>query len=151
MESCCWRESKTLNIEITAYALLTLLSKQNDSDCLPILKWLLNQRNDQGGFEGTQDTIVGIEALAKFATKITTKENNVKIEIATNGNKYNFNVNKDNALVLQSQKVCHTDILRNKFTVYMKISFHSNRSGIHVVFFFFSVSNSWRQMQNQLA
>lgn len=117
MESCCWRESKTLNIEITAYALLTLSSKESDSDCLPILKWLLNQRNDQGGFEGTQDTIVGIEALAKFATKITAKENNVKIEMTANSNKYNFNVNKDNALVRQSQKVCHIYIVyRNEFS-----------------------------------
>lgn len=105
MKSCCWRESKTLNVEITAYALLTLLPSGHEAECLPILKWLLNQRNDQGGFEGTQDTIVGIEALASFATKITTKDNNVNIDIATSDAKFNFNVNKDNALVLQSQKV----------------------------------------------
>lgn len=103
----CFEESKTLNVEVTAYALLTLLSNvKNDSECLPILRWLLNQRNDQGGFEGTQDTVIGIEALANFAVKIATKECNVKIDVTTSNNsKFNFNVSKDNSLVLQSQKV----------------------------------------------
>lgn len=52
------------------------------------------------------DTIVGIEALADFAAKIATATNNVKIDVATSYNKYIFDVNQDNALVLQSQKVC---------------------------------------------
>lgn len=86
---------------------MTLLSSiENDSECLPIVKWLLNQRNDQGGFEGTQDTIIGIEALADFAVKIATKECNLKIDVNTsNGMKHSFDVNKGNSLVLQSQKV----------------------------------------------
>lgn len=102
-----YKESKTLNVEVTAYTLLTLLqSVENDSELLPIVKWLLNQRNDQGGFEGTQDTIVGIEALAHFAVKIANKESNVKIGVsASNDTKCSFDVNKDNSLVLQSQKV----------------------------------------------
>lgn len=101
-------------MEITSYALLTLLSSKKDSECLPILKWLLNQRNDQGGFEGTQDTIVGLEALAKFASKITSKDTKVKIELhsdstlADGKNKIHFDVNADNALILQSQKVIRT-------------------------------------------
>lgn len=101
------KESKTLNVEITAYALLTLLQNVDDeSELLPIVKWLLNQRNDQGGFEGTQDTIIGIEALAYFALKASSKENDVKIGIRTSGgNEFTFDVNKNNSLVLQSQKV----------------------------------------------
>ena len=66
----------------------------------------MTQRNDKGGFEGTQDTIVGIEALAKFAAKIATKDTDAKIAIATSNNaKYKFDVNKENVLVLQTQKV----------------------------------------------
>lgn len=107
-EGCYYKQSITLNVEITAYALLALQSMAgNDSKCLPILKWLLNQRNDQGGFEGTQDTIVGIEALASFASKIVTKGNKVDIDVSTcTGTKFGFAVNAANALVLQSQKVC---------------------------------------------
>lgn len=93
---------------MTAYALLTLLLRNsaNDSELMPILKWLLSKRNDKGGFEGTQDTILGIQALACFATKIATKENSVEITLTTsNGKQLNFGVNNENSLVLQSQKV----------------------------------------------
>lgn len=106
MEGFRYKESKTLNVETTAYVLLTLQSIGNDAECLPIVKWLLNQRNDQGGFEGTQDTIVGIEALASFATKISTKDSKLDINISTsNGTKLDFMVNAENSLVLQSQQV----------------------------------------------
>lgn len=106
MDGYCCKQSKTLNVETTAYALLTLKSIDTDSECLPILKWLLNQRNDQGGFEGTQDTILGIEALASFAAKISSKNNNVNIDVSTStGTKFDFAVNASNSLVLQSQKV----------------------------------------------
>lgn len=107
MAGYCYKESKTLNVETTAYVLLTLQSIGNDSECLPILKWLLNQRNDQGGFEGTQDTIVGIESLASFAAKISSKNNKVNIDVSTStGAKFDFDVNTANSLVLQSRKVC---------------------------------------------
>lgn len=107
IDGCCFKESKTLNVETTAYVLLTLQSIGNDSECLPVLKWLLNQRNDQGGFEGTQDTIVGIEAMASFATKISTKNNKVDINVSTsNGTQFDFTVNAENLLVLQTQQVC---------------------------------------------
>lgn len=88
--------------------MLTLLSSKKDSECLPILKWLLNQRNDQGGFEGTQDTIVGLEALANFASKIVSKGTKVKVELSPSSkdaSKFYFDVNQDNALVLQSHRV----------------------------------------------
>lgn len=92
---------------MTSYALLTLLEANQDSQCLPILKWLLNQRNNQGGFEGTQDTVVGIEALAKFASKITTKNTDVKINVQCPDQKaeQNFKINKDNLLLLQTEKL----------------------------------------------
>lgn len=102
------KESKTLNVEITSYALLAMLMAQRHSDCLPILRWLVNQRNSRGGFKGTQDTILGIEALANFAMKFSSKETNLKINVEAKGDaqeKYVIDVNQCNALVLQSQKV----------------------------------------------
>lgn len=73
------------------------------------MKWLLNQRNSQGGFEGTQDTIVGIDALARLATKIASKDNEIKIHLnasSANGNvDHQFVVNADNGLLHQSKTV----------------------------------------------
>ncbi|KAG4066172.1 hypothetical protein HA402_014472 [Bradysia odoriphaga] len=106
------RISKTISVEITAYALLTLQLNGQDLECLPIVKWLLNQRNDRGGFEGTQDTIVGIKALAFFASKTASKDSDLKIDISTpDGTNYSIVVNKDNSLALQSQ-IISSDVQR---------------------------------------
>lgn len=108
---CCYKTSTTLNVEISAYGLLTyLLAKSDPSQSLPILKWLLNQRNSNGGFNGTQDTVVGLEALAKMAADIASKDNNVSIEVETpddptTPNKHQIVINADNSLLLQSTKV----------------------------------------------
>lgn len=103
------RQSKMLNVEITAYGLLTLLLAHEETKCMPILKWLLNERNSQGGFEGTQDTIVGIDALARLATKIASENNDVKIQLnasLANGNvDHIFVANATNRLLRQSETV----------------------------------------------
>lgn len=104
---CCRKVTKSLNVEITSYALLALLTAQKDSDCLPVLKWLLSQRNDRGGFEGTQDTVVGLQALAHFASKFAVNDIDIKIGVKSredNAEKH-FAVNKENSLVLQSEKL----------------------------------------------
>ena len=73
-----------------------------DSDAVPIMKWLVGQRNDNGGFQGTQDTVVGLQALAKMALKIYVPSNNVDVSLKYNdGLETKINVNKDNAFILQ--------------------------------------------------
>lgn len=101
------KSSTTINVETTAYGLLALLTAQQDSQCLPILRWLLNQRNNQGGFEGTQDTVIGIEALAAFAAKCAVKDSEIKISAKSVEDKIekNFVVNKENSLILQSERL----------------------------------------------
>lgn len=39
---------------MTAYGLLTYLEHGLVQDALPIMKWLITQRNEQGGFASTQ-------------------------------------------------------------------------------------------------
>ena len=48
------RSGQAINIEMTAYALLTLASKSDTVNGLPILKWITEQRNPNGGFSSTQ-------------------------------------------------------------------------------------------------
>lgn len=108
-ESCCGGP-KTLNVEMTSYGLLTLLNANEDKQCLPILKWLLAQRNSDGGFVGTQDTVLGIEALAQFAEKRISSDRDISITVsASSPSNENFEhkltVNRENALLLQSQVV----------------------------------------------
>lgn len=46
--------SLSLNIEITAYCLLTYLERGLLADALSIARWLVAQRNSNGGFVSTQ-------------------------------------------------------------------------------------------------
>jgi len=97
------KESKTLNVEITAYGLLALVENQQFQEGFSYFKWLLGQRNDYGGFEGTQDTVVGLQALAKFAERISSKDNNVQIVVkSAQSNETHIGVNPQNQIILQT-------------------------------------------------
>lgn len=101
-----YSKPNSVNVEMTAYGLLAILAAGHFTDGLPVMKWLLSQRNDQGGFESTQDTVVGLQALAKFAEQISSKNNNIQI-VASYGEKAEttLKLNGANAMILQSYKV----------------------------------------------
>lgn len=44
----------SVNVEMTSYSLLTYLKKGLVEDAFPIVRWLISQQNDQGGFASTQ-------------------------------------------------------------------------------------------------
>lgn len=82
------------------------------TDALPIMKWLIEQRNEQGGFQSTQDTIVGLHALAKFAEKISSNNTNLEVAIKYDDKvKAKINVDKNNAIILQSHEVIRSKLL----------------------------------------
>lgn len=90
------------------------------AEALPYFRWLLTQRNDQGGFEGTQDTVLGLEALAKYAQRLSTKDNNVELRVKTSeAQDINISVNKDNALLLQT-----TELKPNEKSVHISATGH---------------------------
>lgn len=96
-----YTKPNSVNTEITSYGLLALLEAGLYSDALPILKWLVNQRNELGGFSSTQDTFVGLKALAKYAESTSTNYNNVQIQYKYVGGESRINVNADNGLIQQ--------------------------------------------------
>ncbi|EDS33561.1 tep3 [Culex quinquefasciatus] len=92
----------SVNVEMSSYAMLSFLEAGLDTDALPIMKWLISQRNDKGGFQSTQDTVVGLQALAKLAAKISSKNNDVTIVVSYNENQQReIKVNSENNLILQ--------------------------------------------------
>ncbi|XP_037050047.1 CD109 antigen-like [Bradysia coprophila] len=100
-------QKNSVNVEITAYALLTFIHNNQITEGLPIMKWLLSQQNENGGFQSTQDTVVGITALAKYAEKIALgQSDNVVIDVSYNSDSESaININKHNALVLQTIEI----------------------------------------------
>jgi hypothetical protein len=47
-------DSRALEIETTAYALLTLTAKGDKQKGLQVLRWLVQNRNSYGGYSSTQ-------------------------------------------------------------------------------------------------
>jgi len=70
---------KAGSIETTSYALLASvrraksqpLNEENMSRTKSIARWLISQRNENGGFQATADTIVGLQAMTEYMEWIT--------------------------------------------------------------------------------
>ena len=75
-------------MEIAAYALLTYAARglsESESAALPIFRGLTKQLTESGGFSSTQDTVIGIQALAKFAEFMAVENMDVQIGLSMNG------------------------------------------------------------------
>lgn len=49
---------RSIDVETTSYALLTYLERNLVADSLTVMKWLVRQRNAEGGFASTQVIII---------------------------------------------------------------------------------------------
>ncbi|XP_017876968.1 CD109 antigen-like isoform X2 [Ceratina calcarata] len=95
---------RPVDVEMTSYALLTYLRRNLVTDSLPVMKWLVKQRNAEGGFASTQDTVIGIQALANLGEKLAIKNNAVSITFMyEGGGQTQMNINPDNSMILQKQ------------------------------------------------
>jgi len=69
-------------IETTSYALLASvmkarhegLTEENMARNKAVARWLISQRNENGGFQATADTIVGLQAMTEYMAWITTAQ-----------------------------------------------------------------------------
>uniref|UniRef100_A0A3F2Z148 TEP1-F n=1 Tax=Anopheles minimus TaxID=112268 RepID=A0A3F2Z148_9DIPT len=107
VDSGCWYYRPcSVNVEMSAYSLLATLETSTGLEGLPIMKWLVSQRNDKGGFESTQDTVVGLQALSKMAAQLSSTEADVSVKVMVpNSQEKLLSVNKDNLLVLQKHEL----------------------------------------------
>ncbi|XP_023288117.1 CD109 antigen isoform X2 [Orussus abietinus] len=93
---------RSVDVEMTSYALLTYLRRNLITDSIPIMKWLVKQRNMEGGFASTQDTVIGIYALAKLGEKLATRSNNIAISFTYEGGEQKqLTINSGNSMILQ--------------------------------------------------
>merc|ERR1719351_371959 len=74
-------QNKARDVEMTAYNVLSLTLKNQLSEALKAIRWLATNRNSRGGFVSTQDTMVALEAISEYSLKISSEENNLKIEV----------------------------------------------------------------------
>lgn len=101
-----YKRRRNINIEITSYAILSLLDNNLTDAAWPAMKWLVNQRNDLGGFVGSQDTVIGLQALIEFAKKFPIQSTNLKVFFQYGLNaETSLSINAQNVLVQQSVEV----------------------------------------------
>ncbi|XP_053673861.1 thioester-containing protein 1 allele R1-like [Anopheles nili] len=102
----CWHRPCSVDVEMSAYGLLATLKAYDMLEGLPIMKWLVSQRNDMGGFQSTQDTVVGLQALAEIAAQLSSSEANISVKVTLpSGIEKHVTVDRDNVLVLQKHEL----------------------------------------------
>ncbi|KAM6959237.1 alpha-2-macroglobulin-like [Aplochiton taeniatus] len=97
----------SLEVEMTSYVLLALLS----GPTLPgfgldysasIVRWLVQQQNSFGGFASTQDTVVALQALAKYGAATYSPEGATTVTVTSAGGlKKQYTVDQSNRLLYQ--------------------------------------------------
>nr|XP_009685485.1 PREDICTED: alpha-2-macroglobulin-like protein 1 [Struthio camelus australis] len=115
-----WSQPLSVDVELTSYVLLALLSKPNvtGADLITasgIVAWLNRQQNAYGGFASTQDTVVALQALAKYAALTYSTKGVAEVRVKSQtGFGRKFQISDQNRLLVQ--EVALTEI-PGKFSV----------------------------------
>ncbi|XP_053925308.1 alpha-2-macroglobulin-like protein 1 isoform X2 [Cuculus canorus] len=109
-----WPDTQSVDIELTAYVLLAYLSKPrvHAGDMITaagIVAWLTQQQNAYGGFASTQDTVVALQALARYAARTFSASGQALVTVKSQRSIGKaFQVNHQKRLLLQQAEL--TDI-----------------------------------------
>ncbi|KAF7694848.1 hypothetical protein HF521_006571 [Silurus meridionalis] len=101
----------SLEVEMTSYVLLALmcgppLSGFDLGYSSSIVYWLSQQQNAFGGFASTQDTVVALQALAKYSLVTYSSAGTVTVTVTSpSGLKDTFNINQSNRLLYQESQL----------------------------------------------
>ncbi|KAK2840601.1 hypothetical protein Q7C36_012180 [Tachysurus vachellii] len=112
-----WSRSSTgsvtdsLEVEMTSYVLLALMSGPELPGfglgySISIVRWLSQQQNSFGGFASTQDTVVALQALAKYSYATYSPAGSVNVTITSPSGLINtFTINQSNRLLYQEREL----------------------------------------------
>ncbi|MCI4385785.1 hypothetical protein PGIGA_G00054700 [Pangasianodon gigas] len=116
-------DSGALSVEISSYVLLAVLTAGQLSTAdlgyaNRIVSWLVKQQNPYGGFSSTQDTVVALQALALYSTKVFSSEGSSTVTVkSADGHSHNFDVNQNNKLLYQERSL---QDVPGKYTIEVK-------------------------------
>jgi CD109 antigen len=100
----------SLDVEATGYGALALLAADDRVNAAQAARWLVGQRNSQGGFGTTQDTVVALQALIQFASSAAT-DTDLTVTVRAGENSQQVEITPDNFDVTQVIEVpAGTDI-----------------------------------------
>ncbi|KAK1785749.1 hypothetical protein P4O66_003133 [Electrophorus voltai] len=101
--------SDSLAVEISSYVLLAVLTTDQLSTAdlgyaNRIVSWLVRQQNPYGGFSSTQDTVVALQALALYSTKVFSSDGSSTVTVkSAGGDSHRFDVHQNNKLLYQEK------------------------------------------------
>ncbi|XP_059370485.1 alpha-2-macroglobulin-like [Carassius carassius] len=103
-------DSDSLAVEISSYVLLAVLSADSLTSAdlgfaNRIVSWLVKQQNAYGGFSSTQDTVVALQALSLYATKVFSSDGSSTVTVQSAADTHHFDVNQDNKLLYQEKQL----------------------------------------------
>ncbi|EMP28675.1 hypothetical protein UY3_14223 [Chelonia mydas] len=100
-------QPRSVDIELSAYALLSHFQQDRLSEGIPIMKWLSQQRNHLGGYSSTQDTVVALQALSIFAALITSRKTGIDLTVTGPSLEapVMFSVDTQNRFLLQTKEI----------------------------------------------
>ncbi|XP_036454018.1 alpha-2-macroglobulin-like [Colossoma macropomum] len=101
-------DSDSLAVEISSYVLLAVLTTAEVTAAdlgyaNRIVSWLVRQQNPYGGFSSTQDTVVALQALALYSTKMFSSDGSSTVTVKSDKESHHFDVNQDNKLLYQER------------------------------------------------
>ena len=104
-------------VEMTAYMIQSLVLWGRQTEALESVKWLGRQRNSQGGFVSTQDTVVALQALSMYSQRVPKIPLDMSVSVNLLKNSQNsqlagfskqlgkFRMDETTKLLLQKQKI----------------------------------------------
>ena len=110
-KACRYCRSSSASVEMTAYMAATLVMLDKMGKAKPSIKWLGRQRNSQGGFVSTQDTVVALQALSLYSQSVARQEQNLNIEVErrrsarVNEKLFTAELTEENALLLRQERI----------------------------------------------
>ncbi|KAL1260701.1 hypothetical protein QQF64_008528 [Cirrhinus molitorella] len=115
-------DSDSLAVEISSYVLLAVLSIDSVTTAdlgfaNRIVSWLVKQQNAYGGFSSTQDTVVALQALSLYATKVFSSDGSSTVTVQSVGDIHHFDINQDNKLLYQEKQLQNVPV---KYSIEVK-------------------------------
>ncbi|XP_031202045.1 CD109 antigen [Mastomys coucha] len=103
-------QSCSVDIEIAAYALLSH-TLHHVSEGIPIMRWLIRQRNNLGGFVSTQDTVVALKALSEFSARVYKENTDLRLTVTGRNvlRPTHFQIDSRNLFLLHKEELAALD------------------------------------------
>jgi len=100
-----WSYSRSTAIEMTAYNIMSLVLQDRLDEVVDAVKWLGRQRNGQGGFVSTQDTVLALQALSLYGASVGRFDTALNVKAKTDKVLEEYNLDPNNAQILNILKV----------------------------------------------